>query len=235
VTRTLTSQVAASSTTTSGSVDALPVDPARYDCDRRLVEGLRRRDDDAAERLVTMYQGRAFRLAIGITGNAEDAEEVVQDAFVNAMRKIDTFRGQSAFGSWFYRIVANAALQKTRRRRRRGIDVALDDVLPAFDADGRHAAAVVDWSAAIDDPARDIEIRLALTSAIEELRPHYRAALIMRDVQDWSCTEIAEVFCVSLGAVKTRLHRARLFIRKRLAESLLGRSHEATVDQPGRR
>ena len=86
MTTTLTSQLAASSTTTSVSVDALPIDTARYDCDRRLVEGLRRRDDDAAERLVMTYQSRAFRLAIGITGNAEDAEEVVQDAFVKAIR-----------------------------------------------------------------------------------------------------------------------------------------------------
>jgi DNA-directed RNA polymerase specialized sigma24 family protein len=123
------------------------------------------------------YQGRAYRLAVGITANAEDAEEVVQDAF----------------GSWFYRIVANAALQKTRRRRGRRIDLALDDALPAFDADGRHAAAVVDWSAAIDDPARQIEIRLVLRSAIEELPPYHRAALIMRDVQDWSCSASASV------------------------------------------
>jgi RNA polymerase sigma-70 factor (ECF subfamily) len=214
--QTLASQVAEVSRTTA-------TDTGRYDRDRELVEGLRRRDADAAERLVTTYQGRAYRLAFGITANAEDAEEVVQDAFVKAIRKIDTFRGRSAFGSWFYRIVANAALQKTRRRRGRRVDVGLDDVLPAFDANGRHAAPVVDWSAAIDDPARQIEIRLMLRSAIEELPPHHRAALIMRDVQGWPCAEIAEVFGVSAGGVKTRLHRARLFIRKRLAESLRGR------------
>jgi RNA polymerase sigma-70 factor, ECF subfamily len=195
---------------------------ARHDRDRELVDALRRRDADAAERLVLTYQARAYRLAIGITTNSEDAEEVVQDACVSAIGKIDTFRGQSAFGSWFYRIVANAALQKTRRRRGRRIDVALDDVLPAFDADGRHIGTVVDWSPAIDDPARQIEIRLALRSAIEELPAHHRAAVIMRDVENWSCAEIAEVLRVSVGAVKTRLHRARLFIRKRLAESLLG-------------
>jgi RNA polymerase sigma-70 factor (ECF subfamily) len=229
--QTLASQVAEPSRTTA-------TDAGRYDRDRELVEGLRRRDADAAERLVTTYQGRAYRLAVGLTANPEDAEEVVQDACVNAIRKIDTFRGQSAFGSWFYRIVANAALQKTRRRRRRRIDVAWDDVLPAFDADGRHGPPVADWSAAIDDPARQTEIRLALRSAIEELPRHHRAALIMRDIENWSCAETAEVFRVSVGGVKTRLHRARLFIRKRLAESLLGRSLGATVeprDQRGKR
>ena len=210
------------------SVGTLPIDTGRTDRDWELVDALRRRDASGAERLVTTYESRAYRLAVGITTNAEDAEEVVQDAFVSAIRKIDTFRRQSAFGSWFYRIVANAALQKTRRRRRRRIDVALDDVLPAFDSDGRHAAPVVDWSPAIDDPARQIEIRLALRSAMEELPPHHRAATIMRDVQDWSCAEIAEVFGVSVGGVKTRLHRARLFIRKRLTESLPGRSPGAS-------
>ena len=195
----------------------------RDDRDRPLVEALRRRDADAAERLVATYQSRAYRLAVGITANAEDAEEAVQDAFLSAIRKIDTFRGASAFGSWFYRIVANAALQKARRRQRRRIHVALDDLLPAFDGDGRHAEAVVDWSAAVDDPSRDFEIRLAVRSAIDELPPHYRAALIMRDVENLSCAEIADVLHLGSAGVKTRLHRARLFVRKRLAESLSGR------------
>jgi len=195
----------------------------RDDRDRALVEALRRRDADAAERLVATYQSRAYRLAVGITANAEDAEEAVQDAFLSAIRKIDTFRGASAFGSWFYRIVANAALQKARRRQRRRIHVALDDLLPAFDGDGRHAEAVVDWSAAVDDPSRDFEIRLAVRSAIDELPPHYRAALIMRDVENLSCAEIADVLHLGSAGVKTRLHRARLFVRKRLAESLSGR------------
>ena len=147
---------------------------------------------------MTTYQGRAYRLAVGITANAEDAEDVVH--------------------------VAKAALQKARRRRGRRRDLALDDVLPAFDGSGHHAAAVVDWSAAVDDPSRHIEIRLTVRSAIAELPPHYRAAVIMRDVEDWSCAEIAAVLRVSVGGVKTRLYRARLFIRKRLTESLLGRS-----------
>jgi len=194
------------------------------DRDGPLVETLRGRNADAAERLITTYHSRAYRLAVGITANAEDAEEVVQDAFLSAIRKIDAFRGESAFGSWFYRIVANAALQKARGRQGRRIHVALEDVLPEFDGDGRHAAAVVDWSAAVDDPSRHIEIRLAVRSAIDELPPHYRAALIMHDVENLSRAEIAEMLHLSVGGVKTRVHRARLFIRKRLAESLSGRS-----------
>jgi RNA polymerase sigma-70 factor (ECF subfamily) len=214
---------------------ALRMPRERDDRDGALVEALRRRDAAAAERLVTTYQSRAYRLAVGITANAEDAEEVVQDAFLSVIRKIDTFRGESAFGSWFYRIVANAALQRARRRGRR-IHVALEDVLPEFDGDGRHAGAVVDWSAAVDDPSRHIEIRLAVGSAIDELPPHYRAALVMHDVENLSCAEIAEVLHLGAGGVKTRLHRARLFIRKRLAESLSGCSTRgAAVESPDSR
>jgi RNA polymerase sigma-70 factor (ECF subfamily) len=193
---------------------------ARPDCDRELVDALRRRDGAAAERLVLTYQARAFRLAVSITNSTEDAEEVVQDACLKVINKIDSFRSASAFGSWFYRIVANTALRKARRRPGGRIDISLDDVLPAFDRDGRYATTLIDWSAAVDDPSRQVDLRLGLMSALEELPVHYRAALVMRDVEGCSCAEIAATLHLTLGSVKARVHRARLFIRKRLAESL---------------
>src|SRR5262249_3791197 len=88
------------------------------DRDRRLVEALRRGDPSAADHLVTTYGDRAYRLAIRITGNKQDAEEVVQDAFWTVVRKIVTFRGEAPFGSWLYPIIANAAPQQIRNRRR---------------------------------------------------------------------------------------------------------------------
>ena len=90
--------------------------PARVDRDSQLVKALRLRAPTAAERLVATYGDRAYRLAIGITGNRPDAEEAVQDAFWSVVRKIDTFRGDSSVGSWIYRITANAAYQKLRGR-----------------------------------------------------------------------------------------------------------------------
>src|SRR2546423_2244442 len=87
----------------------------RAERDLDLVEALRRREPTAAERLVATYGERAYRLAVRITGDGQDAEEVVQDACWGVVRKIDTFRGDSAFGSWFYRIVANGAYGKLRR------------------------------------------------------------------------------------------------------------------------
>ncbi len=102
----------------------------RADRDLDLLDALRLHEPAAAERLVTVYGERAYRLAKSITGNEQDAEEVVQDAFWTVVRKIETFRGESAFGSWLYRIVANAAYQKLRGRQSRGRELSLDEVLP---------------------------------------------------------------------------------------------------------
>ena len=192
----------------------------RVDRDARLVEGLRRSEDDAVEALVTTYQARAYRLAIGITGNAQDAEEVVQDAFWSVVRRIETFRGQSAFGSWLYRIVANGACAKLRRRRPQRAEIALDEVLPVFNEDGRHVAPVVDWSESLDDPCRRAEVRDEVTAALDNLPAHYRAAVLLRDVEGLSCAEVAQVLGIGLVNARSRIHRARLFIRKQLSESL---------------
>src|SRR2546427_277440 len=158
----------------------------RADRDLDLLEALRQHDPTAAERLVVAYGERAYRLAIRITGNAPDAEEVVQDALWTVVRKIDMFRGESAFGSWFYRIVANAAYQRIRLRRGRGREIPLDEVLPVFHEDGQHAAPVVDWSPAVDDPSRQTELRMVLTAAMDELSPDYRTAIALHDVEGLS-------------------------------------------------
>src|SRR5438874_12392624 len=155
----------------------------RADRDLDLLEALRRREPMAAERLVTTYGERAYRLATSITGNGQDAEEVVQDAFWTVVRKIDTFRGESAFGSWLYRIVANAAYKKLRGWRSRGRDLSLEEVLPSFDAQGGHVGPIADWSARVDDPSVQTELRMALTAAIDELHPVSRTVLVLRDVE----------------------------------------------------
>jgi RNA polymerase sigma factor (sigma-70 family) len=104
----------------------LGVVPTRGDRDSSLVAALRRGGTTAADSLVAAYGDRAFRLALRITGSAEDAEEVVQDALWSVIRKIETFRGDSAFGSWLYRVVANAAYQRLRKRRGQSAEISLD-------------------------------------------------------------------------------------------------------------
>ena len=188
----------------------------RTDRDHDLLVALRRREPLAAERLVSKYGDRAYRLASRITGSGQDAEEVVQDAFWTVVRKIDMFRGESAFGSWLYRIVANAAYQKLRGRQSRRHERSLDEVLPLFDERGCHAEPVADWSQAASDPAVQAELRTTLSAAIDELPAAYRAVLVLRDIEGRSNAEIAEALGLNIAVVKTRAHRARLFLRKRL-------------------
>ena len=199
---------------------SIAVNRRRSDCDLDLLEALQLRDPTAAERLVATYGERAYRLATRITGNGQDAEEVVQDAFWTVVRKVDTFRGESAFGSWLYRIVANAACQKLRGRRGRDRDLSLDEVLPSFDAQGRHVGPMADWSARVDDHSVQTELRMALTSAIDELPPVARTALVLRDVEGLSNLEISEALGLSAPIVKSRVHRARLFLRKQLGDAM---------------
>src|SRR5213080_1088846 len=193
--------------------------PTTEDGDGHLVEALRRCEPAAAERVVATYGDRAYRLAIGITGTAEDAEEVVQDAFWTVVRKIDTFRGESAFGSWLYRIVANAAYQKLRGRPGGRRELSLDELLPFFDESG-HVTPTADWSPRVDDPSLQAELRTALTAAIDELPAAYRIAFVLRDVEGRSNLEIAEALGLSVPLVKTRVHRARLFLRKRMGHDM---------------
>jgi RNA polymerase sigma-70 factor (ECF subfamily) len=192
----------------------------RVDVDAELVESLRRHDPEAAEQLVERFGDRVYRLAMRITGLNEDAEEAAQDALWTAARKIDTFQGESAFGSWLYRITANAAYQKLRSRRARSKEIALDDVLPTLDDDGRHFEPMDDWSARVDAQALNGELREVLERAIEGLPPDYRTALVMHDIEGISNPDIAETLGISLPAVKSRVHRSRLFVRKQLAEYL---------------
>jgi RNA polymerase sigma-70 factor (ECF subfamily) len=194
---------------------------ATVDREDGLVEALRLGEPGAAKQLVTAYGDRAYRLAIRITGNGQDAEEVVQDAFWAVIRKIDTFRGDAAFGSWLYRIVANAAYQKLRGRRGRRTDASLDEALPGFDEQGRHVAPSADWSARVDDASRQTDLRMALTSALDELPANYRTVVVLHDVEGLSHLEIAETLNISVPNVKTRVHRARLFLRKRLGDTLM--------------
>jgi len=198
-----------------------PLDPqptsARIDRDSQLLDALRVGAATAADLLVATYGDRAYRLAIGITRNEQDAEEAVQDSFWSVVRKIGTFRGDSSFGSWIYRITANAAYEKLRGRAHRRDEISLDEVLPPFHEDGRHAGPISDWSASIHDPAVQAELRAALASAIGELPVQYRAVIVLHDVEGLSLAEVAGSVGITQAAVKSRVHRARLFLRKRLA------------------
>jgi RNA polymerase sigma-70 factor (ECF subfamily) len=176
-----------------------------------LVSRLQRGDDLAYEQLVRAYGGRLLGVARRILHREEDARDAVQDAFVSAFRAVGTFDGGSRLITWLHRITVNASLMKLRRARRRP-EVALEELLPVFDADGQHADVVRDW----DHGERAVlrgEARSQVRACIERLPIGYRSVLVLRDVEEMSTEETARALGLAEGAVKTRLHRARQALR----------------------
>ncbi len=200
--------------------------------DAALVERLRREEPGAAEALVSTYGNRVYRLAIRITGNGSDAEEVVQDVLWAAIRRIDSFRGTAAFSSWMYRITANAAYQKRRGRRAERAEVPWDDVAAWSREAGGNGQVNPDWSPRLRDPAVQAELSSVLQAAIDDLPDSYRVAFLLRDVDGLSNSEIAHAVQAKLAAVKSRVHRARLFLRGRLGD-YLGRAAASTRSARG--
>jgi RNA polymerase sigma-70 factor (ECF subfamily) len=139
-----------------------------------------------------------------------------------ATRKIDTFRGTAAFGTWIYRITANAACRKSRGRRTERSEVAWDDLAPSFDETGQHVRPDLDWSRRLKDPVLQAELRSVLSAAIEALPGNHRATFLLHDVEGLRSSEIAEALQMKPAAVKSRVHRARLFLRTRLADYMGG-------------
>ena len=203
-----------------------------------LVERLRGGDPAALETLMEHYADRVYRLVHGITENAADAEEVVQDVFLTVFRKIHTFEGRAALGSWIYRIATNTALIK-RRGRRADREVPLDLPFPAFLPDGHRAGNPAflrtDWSQTPEADLLSKETREILHRAIADLPQQYRAVVVLRDVQGLSNEEVADVVGESVPCVKSRLHRARMVLREHLTLALQPRHEAATREAVGRR
>ena len=180
-------------------------------------------DAAALEVLMSRYSSRVYRLAYGITRNPADAEEIVQDVFWQLVRKGGDFEGRAAVASWIYRVTTNLALNK-RRGKRHELETSLDDCLPTFEADGHRAGPraflVADWSARPDDELLSGETRRVLEEAIDRLPEHYRAVLVLRDVEELSNEDVAAAVGDSVSAVKTRLHRARMALREILTRRL---------------
>lgn len=195
--------------------------------DRSLLARAGAGDGEALEALMGRYAARIYRLAYGITRSTGDAEEVVQDVFLQVVQKGGGFEGRAALGSWIYRITTNVSLNK-RRGKRREVETSLDELLPRYRADGHRegerAFLVSDWSGT---PERELlagESRRILEEAIDRLPEHYRAVLVLKDVEELSNDEVAEIVGDTVAAVKTRLHRARMALREHLTRRLGARA-----------
>lgn len=187
--------------------------------DNELIHEIRAGSNDALETLVSRYESRVYSLAYRMMGNKEDAEDVLQDTFLNVVRSIDGFRSRSSFSTWLYRIAANAALTKLRKRSKREKSEGefLDEVYSVKDA--AHAeSSLVDWSDGPVERLLDEEARQVMDEAIAELPEKYRVVFVLRDAEGMPAAEVAKILDLSIPAVKSRLHRARLYLRNRLSD-----------------
>lgn len=168
----------------------------------------------AFEELVTRYQDRVYRLASRLTGNDEDAFDVVQDTFFQVFRHLASFRGEARFGTWLYRIATNAALSHVRSRRRHPMD-PLDAFLPQFDAAGTHRQTPDELlvAARVDELLDRQRLAARAHEAIARLPEPYRVPFVLRDLEELSTTEVAEILGIESATVRQRVHRARLMLR----------------------
>ncbi len=181
--------------------------------DTVLVDKLKAGNMEAFEELISRYESKVFNLAMRFTRNPEDAEEVLQDVFSTIYSKIEGFRGQSAFSSWMYRIIVNAAFMKLRKRKQQAT-VSLEDLTPAVKQFCIERESLL--ANRSDNITINRELRDKLEDAIGRLPDQYRAVFILRDVDGLSNQEVSEILELSIPAVKSRLHRSRLMLRKKL-------------------
>jgi RNA polymerase sigma-70 factor (ECF subfamily) len=177
-----------------------------------LVLRLQRGDALAFEELVRRYSGRLLRAARRILMSEEDARDAVQDAFVAAFRAVGAFEASARLSTWLHRIVINASLMKLRTRRRKP-EEEIEQYLPRFLEDGHQTPPSEPWTEPADAMLEREELRRLVRASIERLPESYRTVLVLRDLEELSTEETAEMLGASPNAVKIRLHRARQALR----------------------
>ena len=187
---------------------------AKADDEGVFVAAAKRGDLNAFQTLVTRYENKIFRLALNITQNREDAEDVMQEAFLKSFEHLDEFQGNSRFYTWLVRIAVNQALMKLRKRRPN--QVSLDD--PVETDDDLMPREVEDWGPSPEDRYAQVELNRILSTVISELDPPFRIVFQLRDIEGLSTEETAEIMDLSAPAVKSRLLRARLKLRQKLSK-----------------
>src|SRR6266516_6869366 len=191
--------------------------------DQALLAALRAGHERAFETMVRLYGGRLLAVARRFTRYDEDAQDVLQSAYLSAFRALNDFEGACQLSTWLHRIVVNTALMKLRSRRRKP-EESIEALLPAFQEDGHHVEQFSEWSAPADQLLERKETRATIRACIEQLPENYRAVLKLRDIEELSTQEVAEMLGMTPTAVKVRLHRARqalsTLLRKQYASAV---------------
>jgi RNA polymerase sigma-70 factor (ECF subfamily) len=186
----------------------------------QIIERLKDGDQMALETILGLYAGKLYPVAQRILGDAADSEEVIQDVFWAVYRKAKTFNGKSRLFTWLYRLTVNAALGHLRHRKRKR-HVEYEENAAKFAKDGhRPMRPIVDWSSSLDEKYAAQEIHALVGKALDQLKPIDKSIVVLSDMEGLADKEIAGALELTVAAVKTRLYRARLFLRGKLAVQL---------------
>ena len=194
-----------------------------HDAERVWVEALKKGDAEAYEKLVREQTPILLAVTRRILRDEEEAKDAVQEAFVSAFKAIGGFDGQAKLSTWLHRIAINAALMKLRKRPR-GRERPIDDLLPKYMDDGHMLEPAADWDVVPETAVQNRETADLVRRSIDQLPDTYRTVLLMRDIEQLDTAETAEILDVSTNVVKVRLHRARQALRTLLDPHFRGGS-----------
>mgnify|MGYP003958055115 FL=1 len=188
--------------------------------DKKLEEALVREfqggDLEAYDKIAEIYQKKIYSLSFNLTRNQMDAQDVTQEVLLTLFRKIHTFQGKSAFSSWVYRITLNASYMKLRSKKKEP-NVSIDELMPSFNGAGFQQEKIQDWSENTESLLFTNETSDVINKAIDLLPEKEKVVFLLRDVEGLSTEKAGEILDLTVPAVKSRLHRARLFLRKKLS------------------
>lgn len=185
------------------------------DADSDLIRTINEGQTDRFYELVQKYEGRLYRFGMKMCGNVQDAEDLVQDTFLTVFRYVGSFRFETRFKNWLYRIATSACMKKKRRSKfAPERELSLEDFLPGEDEP--RPKEVPRWARTPSEKLLDEELAQTLNQAILDLPEKYRMVAVLRDVEGFSTEETAQILKLSTSNVKVRLHRARLFLREAL-------------------
>ncbi len=192
-----------------------PEKPNNDDVDTELVQAINAGRQDRFYELVRRYEKRLYNFGLRMCNDPSDAEDMVQDTFLNVFKYLDTFRYETKFKNWLYRIATSACLKKKRRSKfAPDRELSLDSFLPADES--ALAMQVPRWATQPLARLLDEELKGVIRQALMELPEKYRLVIVLRDLEGFSTQEAADILNLTPANVKVRLHRARLFLRDAL-------------------
>lgn len=194
--------------------------------DHRLIMAFKEGSLDAMTKIVERYEESLYNFGLRMCGQVQDAEDIMQDTFMNALKGLHTFREETKLRNWLFRIAAHACTRKRRKKKcEPDREISLESLVPTDGSNGHYE--IPDWSNDPSDAALRAELKSVINTGMMQLPPKYRIVFNLRDIEGFNTDETADILGITPQSVKTRLHRARLFLRKEISAHFEGDQSDA--------